>query len=392
MGVRERLKSGVDVIALRMPSVPRRRATGEAAGAGGERPWVLVTDGGSGQGRSAVAAVRALASGGYRAAVTVSGGASLAAASRSCSRVVCVAPVEDAAAYAAAVRAEVAARPYLAVLGASDAALLALGAPVGHLVDKARLARGAERVGLAAPPTREFPSLDALLAAADALDYPIALKPTVSRSPARRVGSAVELARLGGRAALSGPVLVQPYLDAPMSSVAGVVWQGRLVAGVAQRYLRTWPVECGTASAAVTVSPDPDLEQRLVRLLEGYDGLFQAQFVGSWLLDLNPRVYGSLPLAVSAGANLVAVYCDLLRGRDVRPVRGRPGVAYRWLEGELRHAAWGVREGRLGAGPALRLLRPVRGAAHSVASLRDPGPALARARYVLGQRERKAAR
>ena len=46
--------------------------------------WVLVTEGGDGQSRAAVAAVRALAADGYRPAVTEYDGLSLAGASRHC--------------------------------------------------------------------------------------------------------------------------------------------------------------------------------------------------------------------------------------------------------------------------------------------------------------------
>ena len=44
-----------------------------------QEPWVLISEGGSGESRAAVAAVRALATEGYKPAVTVSGGLSLAA-------------------------------------------------------------------------------------------------------------------------------------------------------------------------------------------------------------------------------------------------------------------------------------------------------------------------
>lgn len=339
--------------------------------------WVLVTDGGDGQARSSLAAVRALAVGGYRSAVTVSSPTSLAAASRDCARRVAVPLVTDPG-YPLAVRAELALRPYLAVLAASDAALLALGAPVGHLVDKAELFIRARRAGLTVPPTRVFASREDLLDAAD-LEFPSVLKPAISTYPAALVTSKEELATAARE---NGRFVVQPYLGENLRAAAGVLWNGRLVVSVHQRYFRTWPAECGTACAAQTTEPDVDLEQRLLRLLDGYQGLFQAQLAGDHLLDLNPRVYGSLPLAVAAGANLPCVYCDLLAGHEVRPVRARPGVFYRWLEGDLRHVAWAVRAGRMGLGSAVKTLRPHRRTAHSTESLRDPKPMVARLRYA----------
>jgi predicted ATP-grasp superfamily ATP-dependent carboligase len=345
--------------------------------------WVLVTDGGDGQARSTLAAVRALGLAGYSPVVTVSGPSSLAAASRYCARRVPVPPVTDPG-YAAAVRTEQAAHHYLATLAASDGALLALEAPVRHLVDKTQLMESARLVGLAVPPTRVFQTAAELLGAHD-LEFPVVLKPAISTYPARLIGSREDLAGIEHRV---GPFVLQAYLGQGLRAAAGVVWEGRLVAAVHQRYLRTWPNECGTACAAETVEPDLELERRLLRLLEGYQGIFQAQLAGDCLLDLNPRVYGSLPLAVKGGANLAAVYCDVVAGRRPELVRARSGVFYRWLEGDIRHMARAVRTGRMTLGSALRAMRPHLHAAHSTEWARDPRPMVARFRHVIARRER----
>ncbi len=340
---------------------------------------VVVTDDGAGQGRSALAAVRALAAAGYRPAVARSGRWSLAASSRSCARTFEVGPVEDEGFAGAVGRAAREIDAY-AVFPSSDASLLALGAPVRHLLDKGRLVDIARSAGIPTPETRVFDTAEELIASADRLPYPVVVKLPISRVPARRVS---EPSGLAGAVAVDGPFLVQPFVDSPVWAVGGVTWNGRLVAAVHQRYLRTWPLDCGTASAAVTVEPEPAVEERLLALLDGYDGIFQAQFAGRFLLDLNPRVYGSLPLAVASGTNLPALVCDLLRGEDVPSVRARAGVGYRWIEGDLRALNGLVRSKRLGLGGAVRALGPRRGSAHSVASLRDPGPLLARLRYTM---------
>src|SRR5207249_1841717 len=86
-----------------------------------------------------------------------------------------------------------------------------------------------------------------------------------------------------------------------------------------------------------------------------------------------------------AGANLPGIYCDLLRGARVEGVvRARPGAFYRWLEADLRYVAAGLRSRRLSPADAIRLLRPRRHAAHGgPESITDPGPMVARLRYVL---------
>jgi thymidylate kinase len=338
---------------------------------------VIVTDGGSGQGRSALAAVRALAAAGHLPVVTTGGRWSIAGASRYATTV--AAPAATDPAYPEAIAALVARCRALTVLPASDAALLALGAPVGDLVDKGRLAEGAEAVGLPTPPSVVAARPADVAGAAEELGYPVVVKPIVSRRPAQRLETAADVHRLVDA---DGPFLVQPYLRGPMKAVAGVVHGGRLLGVVHQRYERTWPRDCGTASAAVTVARDEDVEERLVRLLGGYEGIFQAQFVADRLIDVNPRVYGSLPLAVAAGCNLVALWCDAVAGQPipVATVVATPGVRYRWVEGDVRNVVAELRHDRRPG--ALRALAPRRGTAHSLESLGDPRPVVARARFA----------
>ena len=344
-------------------------------------PWVLVVDDGDSQSRTALVAARALAGGGYRVAATVSGPRSLVGASRACSRRVLAPPIDDPSFDGVLARALDEAR-YECVLPASDAALEKLEPGVRDLLDKRELATLAAGAGIATPDATAFDDAGSLVAAADDLPYPVVLKPLRSVWRPYRVSSPQEL-----RAAppQSAPLLVQPYLTGTMRAVGGVVWKGELVAAVHQRYLRTWPPDAGGASRAVSTEPDAALEERLVRLLGGRDGIFMAQLVDDVLLDLNPRVYGSLPLAVAAGVNLPAIYCDLVRGGAVRSRRGRPGVSFRSTEGDVRHVLARVRSKSMGVGAAFRALRPRRGVAHPVESLRDPGPMIARARYALGR-------
>ena len=280
--------------------------------------------------------------------------------------------------YAEAVQAELRRRDYLAVFPSSDRALLVLGAPVAHLLDKSSLARHAIQAGIHVPPGRVFENGAELMAKRQSIEFPVMVKPLLGRH-GRRCDGPHEIAYWAHH---QERLLVQPYLSEPLHSVSGVMWRGRPVALVHQRYLRIWPPEAGGACAAETVDADPGVEAQVLRLLSGYDGIFHAQFAGEFLLDVNPRVYGSLPLAVKAGANLPAIYCDLRRGKDVPFVRARPGVFYRWLNADIRYAIWALRNGRMGPLKAARVLAPRAGVAHGgPISFGDPGPALAAIRY-----------
>ena len=67
------------------------------------------------------------------------------------------------------------------------------------------------------------------------------------------------------------------------------------------------------------------------------------------LIEVNPRLWGALPLAVKAGVDFPALLWALSRGEDVLPVFAyAPGVRLRWaVYGELAHAWHRLRSGDL---------------------------------------------
>ena len=336
---------------------------------------VLVT---GDQGRIALATVRSLAVAGYGAVLTVGVERSVAAASRYCERTVRV-PQVSAPGYAEAIRAELQKHTYLTCLPVNDEALLKLGRPVGHLLSKQELMVRGEKAGFPTPPTRTFDSFTQLTESARDLAYPIVVKPVMRERRAFRLESAEQLERttLSG-----GPLLVQPFIEESIRTVGGVMWRGRLIAAVHQRWLRLWPPTCGQACAVMTIAPNAELEDRIVALLEGYEGVFNVQLLGRYLMDVHPRPYGLQTLALAAGVNLVGIWCDLVSGRLVSPVRAPAGVFYRWLAGDLRHMRWALRERKL-TWEGVASYRPHRRTAHGTESLRDLGPTVARIRFHL---------
>ena len=352
-------------------------------GAPAMRP-VLVTDGGNGQSRSALAAVRALGAAGHDVHVTTTGPVSVPGWSRHCRRQIRT-PVVTSAAYAAAIDALRAQVDYAAVFPASDAALLALDWPGSSLVHKLEVARSAERAGFPVAAQRSFDAAAQLLDAAEVLPYPVVVKTEARQSPSGpavwRADEPADLAPARGR---PGPFVVQEWLTGGMRAVAGVIWDGELRAVAHQEYLRTWPRACGVASAARTTGPDLELEGRLPQLLAGYDGIFQVQLIGDHVIDINPRVYGSMALGVRAGVNLPSLVCRLHQGDGdlAAPRRARSGVRYRWLEGDVRHVVQAVGDGQVGLAAAAGALLPRPGTAHGDVSATDPLPTAARLLYA----------
>ena len=187
-----------------------------------------------------------------------------------------------------------------------------------------------------------------------------------------------------------GEGLLQPYISGKLHSVSGVCWEGDLVCAMHQVSIRLWPLRTGGSSYAETVPPNPELERGIGRLMRalGWSGLFQAQFVRTpggehYLIDLNPRTYGTLALAVAAGLNLPGIWLSLLLGRRPYVDGYRVGVRFRNEEKDLLALTRMLRNGeRLGA---LRGFVPRRDTTHAIFSLRDPVPLLTSVEKLPGQ-------
>jgi predicted ATP-grasp superfamily ATP-dependent carboligase len=169
--------------------------------------------------------------------------------------------------------------------------------------------------------------------------------------------------------------------------VAGVIDEGELLGISVSRYARTWPPHAGSASASVTIEPPDGLVESSRRLLAaiGWRGIFDLEFLEladgrHATIDLNPRVYGSMALAIAAGANLPAIWVGLLRGDRRAPILARPGVHYRWEEGEVRAVLRAVLRGRMGE--LASVVRPRRHTVWALTRIGDPGPLVARGLVV----------
>src|SRR5204863_3641149 len=67
------------------------------------------------------------------------------------------------------------------------------------------------------------------------------------------------------------------------------------------------------------------------------------------VIDFNTRVYGTLALAVRAGCNLPAIWCDYLVRHGFSDTEPASGLRYRWEDGELFSLLRAVARGELRA-------------------------------------------
>lgn len=365
-------------------------------------PGVLVIDAGE---RSAVAACESLARAGYRVGAASSQWPAPAGWSRFCeARFRLPNPRLEPDALAATTARIATERGYDTVLPCSEGSLWAissrrkafagtpvvLGLPdqavVERSTDKSALIEAAVAAGLGAPETVVCTDIAAAHAAVETLDYPAVLKPL--RTVFTKAGETRHLAsglvrspaELEEALDASGmPCLLQRRERGPVVSFSGVFADGRLMALVGSRYIRTWPPDAGPVSFSRSFAVGPELQASLATLVAslGWEGIFELEAIERGdsdyaVLDFNPRIYGSLALAVRAGAPLPAVWCDwLLKGKEAEVV-ARPGVYYRWEDADLRNALRAVTTGK--AGGAMEILRPRRGVAHAYFRWYDPVP------------------
>lgn len=261
------------------------------------------------------------------------------------------------------------------------------------LREKPNLAELAADAGLRAPRTLASGAASEL--AGSDLTVPCAVKP-------QRPGGVLESTRVvEDPEALTAllcslppgePLLIQDHVGGPLTSMALVSDRnGATVARFQQQARRTWPPVAGASAMAVSVAPDEDLAARGTALLHraGYSGLAQLQFLrgtdGPALIDVNPRFYGSLPLALAAGVNLPAAWHAVVSGGPLpSPDDYRVGVTFRWLEADIMAAVDGSpralfeRAGRPSAGAAWAAVDPVPGAVLSWHAVAVRVPKLAR--------------
>ena len=146
------------------------------------------------------------------------------------------------------------------------------------------------------------------------------------------------------------------------------------------------PTQGRTASQRPCVRPrSSSSERRRSYASLEWEGIFQVQLLERdggqlSLIDFNPRPYASLGLDTTAGANVAAIWCDWLLGRDHACVTANPGYRYRWEERpKVQHLVLGLWHRRFREAAAV--LRPRRRVVHAHFQLTDPAPLAARMLY-----------
>ena len=203
--------------------------------------------------------------------------------------------------------------------------------------DKSATFAMAERLGIAVPATRVVEVGARSADVGSELGFPVVIKPIASREVladrtirSNVVSYAADPAGLRARLAslpAGTTVMLQRWVPGDGIGVELLMDHGRPLVAFEHRRLREFPPTGGASSLRESVALDADLHDQAVRMLSelGWTGLAMVEFrrgrdgVG-YLMEINGRVWGSLPLAVRAGVDFPGRLADLL-------LDGGPGIS-----------------------------------------------------------------
>ncbi len=185
----------------------------------------------------------------------------------------------------------------------------------------------ARRLGVPTPKTCLVETTKEALAEAPSLGWPVVLKPMASRKFYEQKMSegftvsyaadhrqlAQQMSKYEGRC----PVLLQEYYPGEGCGVELLLYEGRPLAAFQHRRLHEIPVNGGASAYRQSSRLDPLLFDYAVRMMAAlsYTGLAMVEFKmgrdGPRLMEINGRVWGSLPLAVLSGMDFPGLLADL---------------------------------------------------------------------------------
>lgn len=233
------------------------------------------------------------------------------------------------------------------ILPDHDAILLAL--------DKRRTSTLANSLNIKTPREYKFSSIQDVDGSVEAIDFPVVLKSSneLHKYPAEyfynkesllRHLKHFEAHRLRNK--WSFPI-IQQYIEGKGVGYFGVFSNGSVVSSFMHERVRETPPSGGASSCAKSIYMS-ELEDQGKRLLEHlvWSGPAMVEFKISqsdghlYLMEINPKLWGSLDLAISCGVNIPVDIVSLIIEPN-QPFKEKPyiiGKLFSWpFDGEIRH-------------------------------------------------------
>jgi predicted ATP-grasp superfamily ATP-dependent carboligase len=276
-------------------------------------------------------------------------------------------------------------------------------------IDKRRTMALATQLGVAVPMGFEVRDESDLRAALAEIGYPAVMKPVWSwvagdGAAGRRLSCEPLLTLDDGLRVLDlfqeagGRGLVQPWLPGRRDAVTLMYANGSVRARFAQTSYRELPVLGGASVLYESIPPLPDIVEPAERLVQAMDleGVSMVEFRRDregvpQLMEVNPRMGGSVALAMAAGIDFPRLLRMWAVGLTVPETwHYAVGVRQRWLAGDVESLKGVLKGGRgfdvpsrpraLATFAADFILRP---AAFDVFDLRDAAPGVVEFREIM---------
>ena len=366
---------------------------------------VFLTDG---HWRKSLAAVRALGANGVRVTVGESTRLATAAFSRYCyRRVVYPSPLFHSSAFVDFIESELSRRSYQMLLPMEDETVMILSqhrselsrwaylpVPSYHKLKFARnkenVLKAAEKNGIPIPKTWYINDISKLNGLKDELPYPVVIKP---KNSAGAIGvfypkDSKELIKqyLTVHRRFPYPLIQERIPGHGTGYGASFLMDeaGHVKASFVHKRIREYPVTGGASTLRESVRRDDilDMAHILLKSLDWF-GVAMVEFKMDprdrtpKLMEINPRFWGSLSLAVTAGVNFPYLLYRMSRGENFKPVEHyQIGKKCRWLlPGDILHFIYNPERMRL-LPEFFRFWNE--NTAYDILSLKDPLPVLGR--------------
>lgn len=169
--------------------------------------------------------------------------------------------------------------------------------------------------------------------------FPVVLKPISGHMNLRFVNNEKELAE-SKRFFVSNSIsyFVTEYIEGEENySFAGLFEKGKLGVFFMYREIREYPLTGGSATLAIS-SYDDNIKARCQKLLEdlNWHGVAMVEFkinpLGElYFMEVNPRFWASLDLAISCGVNFPLLLLKMAKGESLPAAKYAVGQVFRWF-------------------------------------------------------------
>ncbi len=224
------------------------------------------------------------------------------------------------------------------------------------LRDKSRLFELAHKLSVPVPGTHVVKTGTEISKITSRLKFPVVIKPYCSRIllDGRWMATSVQYARSVSELESTFkrieylnrcPFLIQEYIQGEGRGIFALYDQGKPILFFAHRRLREKPPSGGVSVLSESIQVDPPLREIAQKILDHvkWHGVAMVEFKVTaegtpYLIEVNPRFWGSLQLAIDAGVDFPFLLYQLAMGERLEAVNSyKTGIKSRWLLGDLDH-------------------------------------------------------